>query len=736
MSTPNQYTIAELLTLLDDGHRLLDEATSIEKEKRRRSVSERLEVALAGCGEAAREGHQRAAEHLEKMLTVIQQTQDRVSRVDRTAGTGQGIETILDSLDYAVQELKVRHDGLREEIEEKLQQLGTFNITLFGRTMSGKSTLMEILIKGDGESIGQGAQRTTRDVRRYEWQGLAVTDVPGIAAFGGQADEDTAYKAVDQADLVLFLTTDDASQPAEAEHLACLRQRGRHVLGICNVKEHLDDEVAIRRFIRDHMRRHFDPQRLEQLSLTFDKMASLHTPGRTLELVHVHLQAKYLADRAENQDKPWRADLDRVSRFFDVEDRILDEVATNGTFLRMRSFLDSAAATECHTFEAMLKNAELSEQLGRRLSDRTQELHAWRESFLRSANQEFDRLIQETVGGLRRQVPAFTEEHCEDRQLPGMWHSRIQAANMERKMRETQERLANACNEYFKALVEDIQEEIRLIDLQIQTLALETGPLRNSRRMWNWGTVGVSGTATVGLGIAALTNFWNPVGWVAAAGLVVFSAAGLLLGRRFKNRDQKRREAIAKITSEIGKNLDDLEVQVRANMKQWLEEFTGQHLDAGTNQLYVLAEQYVQAAAFMRETAWSQRDSLLDINRQTIELALGHLGHHAAIPNVTKVARIPGQSMVLTTNSYQLPDSTMDAIGDLFNESVVQMPDGLDARQVIEVLAGSRRDGAVYVDETLNTVQKVSGPANCEAQVEIRLASQLTGCQITNDTGE
>ena len=50
-------------------------------------------------------------------------------------------------------------------IEEKKQKLSNFSITLFGRTMAGKSTLMEILTNGDGKSIGLGAQRTTRDIR-------------------------------------------------------------------------------------------------------------------------------------------------------------------------------------------------------------------------------------------------------------------------------------------------------------------------------------------------------------------------------------------------------------------------------------------------------------------------------------------------------------------------------------------------------------------------------------------
>lgn len=78
---------------------------------------------------------------------------------------------------------------------------------------------MEILIHGNGDSIGKGAQRTTLDVREYKYRGMTVTDVPGIAAFGGEDDTQTAFEAAKKADMVLFLITDDAPQPSEAECL-------------------------------------------------------------------------------------------------------------------------------------------------------------------------------------------------------------------------------------------------------------------------------------------------------------------------------------------------------------------------------------------------------------------------------------------------------------------------------------------------------------------------------------
>ena len=61
---------------------------------------------------------------------------------------------------------------LNNDLGNLHRHLSKFSITLFGRTMAGKSTLMEILTEGDGRSIGTGSQRTTQDVRTYPWNGL------------------------------------------------------------------------------------------------------------------------------------------------------------------------------------------------------------------------------------------------------------------------------------------------------------------------------------------------------------------------------------------------------------------------------------------------------------------------------------------------------------------------------------------------------------------------------------
>lgn len=85
--------------------------------------------------------------------------------------------------------------AFQEDLENLRSNMSKFSITLFGRTMAGKSTLMEILTEGNGETIGKGAQRTTRDIRKYTWNELEITDVPGIGAFEGEDDEQIAFEA-------------------------------------------------------------------------------------------------------------------------------------------------------------------------------------------------------------------------------------------------------------------------------------------------------------------------------------------------------------------------------------------------------------------------------------------------------------------------------------------------------------------------------------------------------------
>ena len=589
--------------------------------------------------------------------------------------------------------MKDRHSSLRHDIEDKRNNLKTFNITLFGRTMTGKSTLMEILTRGDGASIGKGGQRTTRDVRAYEWKGLTVTDVPGVAAYGGENDAQTAHQAAKQADLVLFLLSDDGPQAAEAEHLARLRQQGTSMLGIFNVKEaiNVSNAVSVRRFLRDQEKL-FNPSRLREISRQFDEMTDKYIPGQELELVNSHFLARYLAGLPENAGQPWRDDLERASRFRDVEDRILREVTDNGPFLRTHSFLTIAATASLEAWESAQQAAELCAQAQRRLSDRLREVRSWQTGFKRNANQRIDQLIQQTVGNLRNQIPAFADQHCEDRSLSDKWNARVSSANIDQKCQALQKQLAAECQEYFKQLVADIQQELRMLENQFQTVDMNTGKITDTRRRWNWGVDLTSGGIMVSLVALAALNVWNPAGWALVVVLGAVSLAGVvgrLMGRLFGNRDKKRQEAIAEITPQLRQNVDGIERQVRDGMKKWLDDFTRQHVNQAEAQFNQLVQSQGNMAGLIRSVSARQRESLQAENRDIIIAALQHLGERDIARRIDKVARIPGQAVVVTAsgNSNLSPDAAA-GLSSLLREKVFRASGRMSASGIRNALPG------------------------------------------------
>ena len=231
-------TNRELLRILAESQTLLNKATESEECKRTETSGSELKRELAKLSQAARDAHAQASAQMGDLEGVIRNARNGINglmEADRGKEKRED-NVVYEQINKAVDNMTTAHQTACKEIEHNLERLGTFNITLFGKTLSGKSTLMEILTKGSGKSIGKGAQRTTRDVREYTWNGMRITDTPGVAAFGGETDEDAAYAAAMQSDLITFLIADEP-QPTEVEHFARLRKTDKPMLGICNVKK-------------------------------------------------------------------------------------------------------------------------------------------------------------------------------------------------------------------------------------------------------------------------------------------------------------------------------------------------------------------------------------------------------------------------------------------------------------------------------------------------------------------
>ena len=729
---------ADLLDLLREGWRVLREGTLIEREKRWKSLDQGIEGALARCTSATHEGRQTADGYLEQTREAIRQARSTMTQVasarGRMRGEGQP-EDLIDQLENLIAGLEDQLRTIEVILNHKGDEPSSYNITLFGRTGAGKSTLMEILTNGEGKTIGEGGQRTTRDVRSYEWKGLKITDVPGVAGFDGEEDAETAHEAAREADLIIFLITDDAPQGAEAEHLARLRKTGHPIIGVCNVKRNLNGETAERLFIRDSNRL-FDPVRLEEIRRQFDDMAAIFNPDRDLPLVCTHLLARFKANRMPHGE-PAR-ELREASRFWELEDAVAAEIAENGTYLRTRSYTDMATEASLEASELMLRSASVMDQLHGRLESRTAELKEWRKTFRRGAERTLDELVGSTTGRLRSDMVSFAERHWrQDKEIEALWNRKVEEASINQRLQAGLEELLAEMQDHLKEIETDINTELRLLARINTSFSGEGIGSPNLRRWTRWATTAIGAVTRVIGGVLMFV----PVPGAPSLGIVLrLAGAGLAIVGRFvsdifKSEDRRRREAVSKFCDQVRPWINDREAQIKEVFRQnFREEIDGKGAGKAVSNMAKLSDSAKRAAGITRELGTKQQSSLMELNINTATQTLLHSGCQEEAPLIHRAARVPGQALTLVVaRKKKLSEEAVMRMESLLREKVTVIRRGTTAGAIIRNATGSK---ALRVDEETGTAETAYDDSNPQVEVEVRLASQLTGLHIQNKAKE
>lgn len=191
-----------------------------------------------------------------------------------------------------------------------------------------------------GSSIGKGGQRTTRDIRTYEWNGLTITDVPGIGAFEGHQDEIIAVNAAKSADLIMFLITDDAPQPLEGEWFNRMVKLGKPIICVINIKTVISFKRS-QKFIENAIIDSFNMNRIEGIKQQFLQYAKLvGQEWANIPFVNVHLLAAYLSETFKNSSPDFAKRLYDLSCINSLQKLIIKCVLENGVLYRTKTFID------------------------------------------------------------------------------------------------------------------------------------------------------------------------------------------------------------------------------------------------------------------------------------------------------------------------------------------------------------------------------------------------------------
>ena len=348
-------------------------------------------------------------------------------------------------------------DNIKKDIERLYGQMKDFSIVLYGRTMTGKSTLMEILTHGNGASIGHGAQRTTRDVRSYYWKGLKITDVPGIGSFDGRDDDAVAFEAAKSADLVLFLITDDAPQAEEAKHLADLRQLGKPVLGIVNVKLAINaSQRALS--MRKLKQRLADTARLDEICQQFkDYGKTFGQDWEDIPFVYAHLKAAFLGLPEQGNE----LELFTASGFSAVENYILSKVRKDGCFLRAKTFTDSVAVPMQKIAVRLYQHGAENLAVSELYRSKCMKLLSWKKAFRKTTRNEIKRFIDSLRNELSNEAYSFSENHYEAPNAGEEWQEVLKSLKLGNRCELLLQGLADECEKKRKELSDELVQEMK-----------------------------------------------------------------------------------------------------------------------------------------------------------------------------------------------------------------------------------------------------------------------------------
>lgn len=724
--------LTEIIALLRDSGLLLREGTLIERRKRWRRLDSGVEQALSECASATEEGRNTADKYLFQTRAALQKAKDSIEKATKSRGLARYADqdaSLIKQLQNQVEEANEQLDKIEDIVDRKSNDPSHYNITLFGRTGAGKSTLMEILTNGEGKTIGKGAQRTTVDVRTYEWKGMKITDVPGIAAFNGEEDAETAHKAAKEADLIIFLITDDAPQQAEAEHLARLRMTGRPIIGVCNVKSSLRRKAEQRLFVRDSHKT-FDHQRLDEIGRQFEEISAQYNPGQELPFIYTHLLARFTANRT--QDQELAEQLKEESRFWEVEDAIAEKIAEKGAYLRTRSYTDLATEAALEAYELMLQHAFLMKQVHKQVGARVKELEEWRDAFRRRTEAKLQELISRTTGRLRRRITPFAETNWKDeKNFTQLWNAEIQAVGIEEQLRDTLKEVHTEMSTHLREIEAALNVELNLLSrLNTTFFGSDTGS-SNHRRWIRWTSTAIGAvSAVVGTALMFIPGA-QLLGAALGIGGGIINLIGSLIGRLSKSEEERRQEAVSKFREKALPDIDRIERETRRIYRTTFNEKIDEPgIATAISNLSQAAESAREANRIAREIAANQHKALLELNKTAFSQALAQIGHQDQIRRIDIAARIPGQAITLAvTRGHILGEEVLQKLETETGERITVITKGASATSIIENATGSK---TVRIDQEAGIAEATCAAVDPATKIKVKLASQLTGLLILN----
>lgn len=636
-----------------------------------------LKQEIRKCRKFARKGAKLSKEHLNKLGITLNEAKSSIDNTlinlnNSTCYLPEISEALSAQLKQTRNSFDLVSSQLLNDIVDLENNLSDFRITLFGRTMAGKSTLMEILTEGTGESIGNGAQRTTRDTREYSWKNnnLKITDVPGIAAFDGQDDENVAYESAKQADLILFLITDDGPQAYEADCLSCLRQMGKPIICVVNVKSSVQKN-KLKLAMRD-IEKKFDRDRLDAIKDQFVLYGKeVGQNWDDIQFIYVHLLSAFMS---QNEADPEIAEkLHKISHIDDLTDQIIEQVKSRGKYYRMKNFNDIVSVPVLETIENLFRQSTINRELNTMVFEKKKNLEAWKSDFTRDANNRIKTLIESIKSQLQSEVALFAEDHYADKNAEKAWNELLTQKNLEGQCDALLQELSQQCTEKAQELSREMAAEFSYYEKTLNNTRLSIQHMStfiNQKRVWDWCMIATEGGLVIASIVAGCIAS-GPVGWIlggVSLGVCIIHAVGSFMLAKFGNNADKARK---KLEEALNENVEKMCGSLSEQMHNSLDMLVRENIEKRLNELDVIMNTVSQLSSTQKNLGKGLIPRYREQNCVIVSEALKIMWNFLTPNKIYTVARIPGSSIIIVLdNKKNIPNKIITNLELLMQESV------------------------------------------------------------------
>lgn len=522
--------------------------------------------AVRTCEQVAKEDYCFAEPALQKTKDTLETLSANLQGVIQTLrlklpthGTSDSATELINSLEATCLILKeqiitdVR--AVQQALLAKQRTLQYFTLAFMGKTKAGKSTLHAVITGEGWDSIGVGKQRTTRFNRVYEWKNIRVIDTPGIGAPGGKSDEDIARSILDEADTICYVVTNDSIQEVEFQFLELLKEKAKPLVVLLNLKRNLYQPKRLEQFLKNPERL-FEQQGASGIGGHLNRIrryAQEHYANDYFDIIPVMLLAAQMSRTTE--DKAQSKILFKASRIQDFLDSIRLSLLEYGAIRRSQTLLGSTVGSIENPKHWISDQAKQYQVISETLIEKQSRLQA----IMAQARTDGWAKLQQEMRGVFQDalatVPNFSEDFWDSSEsdLKQGWDRNLKSLKFQDRLKIFQ---TEACQRYQKSVEESIVElgtELQIV-YQLQTDGFNffgQGVLFFERDF-----VRITGMIFMASG-AILALFFPPLGLLGLVGGLLSWASNW-----FKSRDQKRREAVDKISSSLGHQLERQQLQI------------------------------------------------------------------------------------------------------------------------------------------------------------------------------